>query len=56
MTVGFNPGRKIVRTHIYLGVQVTCVLQMAATGQTWLDKEVGVLLDMWSDDTIQAKL
>ena len=50
MTVGSNPGRKVVRTHIYLCVQVTCVLQMAATGQTWSDKEVGVLLDMWYQD------
>ena len=32
------------------------MLKMATRGQTWSDEEVLALLDIWSDETVQAEL
>ena len=37
-------------------IQVTNVLKIVMPGLTWSDKEVLALFDIWSDETVQAKL
>ena len=46
----------LVRSVCPTCIQVRYVLKMVTRGQTWSDEEVLALLDIWSDETVQAEL